>query len=494
MQNAKTLSDFIRVSAEIYPDKTALIYENEEFSYQKIKESVDAVGSFFVQHTKKGDVIAVLLPNSPEFIFTYFGILKAGCIALLLPPNISDKSLQFQIEKTDPEYIVSQETFQNKIQRTPNASTIPLLEPEKLFLTEEVANREVTEDDISTIIFTSGTTSAPKGVTLRHRNVVNATKNIIEFLKWDNHTIDLNISPLSHSFGLGHIHSVFAVGGTTVLFRDAINLKKIINTIREKNVTTFGAVPAILRLLTTHFLKEFIKHGSNLKCIHTNTSLLEPKLINALLTHFPQTDFSYYYGLSEASRSTFITFNKHPDKLKSVGSATPNVLVEIHDKEDNTVQSPQIGEICIKGEHVIDSYWKNPDASKRIRNGWLHTGDMGYLDKDGFLFFQGRKDDIINVSGEKVSPEEVEMYARTFKGVSAAAAIGNPDKFLGEVVKLFIVVEDQSFNTNDLMKYLRGKLENYKVPRSIEIINEIPKTENGKLIRSKLKNTYKQYD
>lgn len=484
----QTLPEFIEKPAQIYPQKVALIFEDQEYTYQEIKKKVDTIASQIISKTKKGDVVGILLPNSPEFLFAYFAVLQAGCIALLFPVNISDKTLTFQIEKTDPRLIISKKTYQEKLKRV--KAEEKMFDIESLKALKKSSARKISPDTISTIIFTSGTTSEPKGVTLQHKNVVQATKNIIEYLKWSEKDIDVNISQLSHSFGLGHVHSIFAVGGTVVLFRDAINLKKILQTIKDRKATTFGAVPAILRLLCGNFLQLFKDTAKNLRCIHTNTSLLEPELINTILENFPKTNFSYYYGLSEASRSTFITFNTEKSKISSVGRASPNVSIEIFDSDDTSLPANKIGEICIKGPHVISSYWKNPVASKLIRKGWLHTGDMGYLDEDGYLYYKGRKDDIINVSGEKVSPEEIEYAAKKVEGIVDAAAIGIEDRLLGEVVKLYVVASEDTYNEKVLQTELKKTLESYKVPRLIEKIAEIPKTENGKVVRNKLKSQY----
>ncbi len=489
MTDLKTIPDFLNKAACSWPAKTALVFNEQTYNYEQIAKRVEAIASFLINKTEKGEVVGLLLNNSPEFIFSYFAILKAGLIALLLPANISDKSLVFQTAKTKPKLIISQGKFKEKLTRTSILATTELIEVEQLPQTSEtILVREPVEEDPSTIIFTSGTTSEPKGVKLKHCNVVAATKNIIQFLGWNEKDIDVNILQLSHSFGLGNVHSAFATGATVVLFPDAINLKKILETIIASKVTTFAATPTTLRLILAHYQELFRECGRSLRFVQTDTSLLEQELIENMLTVLPQIDFNYYYGLSEASRSTFITLNNHPQKRASVGRASPNVQLKIVDQDDKLLPAGQTGEVCIKGTHVIKDYWQNEQASKKIKDGWLHTGDAGCLDQDGFLFFKGRNDDIINVAGEKVSPEEIEEVAKKAPEVLEAAAAAMPDKFLGEAVKLFIVVENQDFEKETVIKLCRQELESYKVPRVVEIIKQIPKTENGKLQRAKLKN------
>lgn len=496
MKSSKVIPDFLDDTTKKYPQKEALIYEGKRFTYRQIKRSSDAVYQYIFHNTTKGDIIAVLLPNSPEFIFSYFGILKAGCVVLLIPVNISDANMEFQIKKTNPKFIITIPLYQDKLNRIHlfNKKSIvnifDILKSTNSLIKNK--KRKVKASDICSIIFTSGTTSEPKGVILQHKNVVNATKNIVDFLQWKSNDIDVNISPLSHSFGLGHIHCVFNAGGTVILFRDSINLKKIMQAIISEKASTFGAVPAILRLLISKpFIDEFKKCGEYLRFIQTNTSSLEKELIYTLLNIFPKTDFNYYYGLTEASRSTFVNFSKHPEKIGSVGKASPNVQIRIEDKDGNILRNNEIGEVCIKGKHVIKNYWKNEKASRNIVNGWFHTGDMGYLDKDNFLIFMGRKDDLINVSGEKVAPEEIENIVRKCPGILDAAVVGIPNRLLGEAVKLFIVTNDKIYDKDVLHKELTKSLESYKMPREIEIISNIPRTENGKIKRKMLRrNSY----
>ncbi len=492
LNSFKIITDFLDNSAKVFPNKAGLIFGDKEYSYSQIKERADNLSWLLRNNTKKGDVIALLSSNIPEMIFSYFGILKSGCIVLLLSANISDENLVFQIKKTKPKLIFSHKKYKSKLERTKVLEKINYFDIKKMPLSEKAtASIDTGENDVAVIIFTSGTTAEPKGAVLRHRNVVSAVKNITEFLKWKSSDIDVNILTLSHSFGLGNILCIFAAGGTVVLFPDSINLRKIINAIIEKKATTFAAVPATLRLILNNYLDDFKKCDKYLRFVQTNTSPLNPKMIKEIVAALPSTDFNYYYGLTEASRSAFIALNKNLDKIKSAGKISPNVELKIVNGQGENASAGEVGEICIKGRHVIQEYWQNPEANKKIKNSWLHTNDAGYLDKDGYLYFQGRNDDIINVSGEKVSPEEIENIASAMPGIIDAVAVAMPDKLLGEAVKVFVKVENKDFNTDKVIQECRKKLEIYKIPKEVEIVKEIPRTENGKLRRPALKDNYK---
>lgn len=489
-----TIPDFLDQSERKYPQKIGLIFGEKKFTYSQIKENADFIAGKLVKISRKGDIVGVFLPNSPDFIFSYFGVLKSGCVALIIPTNISDENLEYQFKKTTPAYVIFSQSYENKLKRIRLPKKTKIINVGE-FLGEKEGGkflaRRIKGSDIASIVFTSGSTSSSKGVVLKHSNVVQATKNIIEFLKFKEKDIDVNISSLSHSFGLGHLHCIFAVGGTQILFKDSVNLKKILETIIKEHATTFSAVPTILHLIAQHYPRTFSKCGKHLRFIQTNTSILDQDLIKKIFSLLPTTDFHYYYGLTEASRSTFITLNKNVYKLTSIGKPSPNVRIKAVDGRGKEQSAGKVGEICIKGKHVISGYFKDKEISKRrIKSGWLYTGDMGFFDKDGFLYFYGRKDDVINVAGEKVSPEEIEHRAKNVPGVLDAVVVGQPDKLFGEVAKLYVVINEGSFKMERLVTSLKKNLERYKNPTEILIIDKVPKTDNGKVMRWKLKQNF----
>ncbi len=487
----KTIPDFLDQSEKKYPQKIGLIFEEKKYTYSQIKKNADSIANKLVKISKKGDIIGILLPNNPDFIFSYFGILKSGCVALLIPANISDENLDYQLKKTTPVSVITNQTYKNKLKRIKLPKKTKIININQFLEEKEDGKflaRRIKGGDIASIIFTSGSTSKSKGVMLKHSNIVQATKNIINFLKFKESDIDVNISSLSHSFGLGHLHCIFAVGGTQILFKDSVNLKKILETIIDEHATTFSAVPTILHLITQHFPQIFSKCDKYLRFIQTNTSTLDQDLIKKIFSLLSTTDFHYYYGLTEASRSAFITLSKNKRKLTSIGKASPNVRIKVVDGKGKEQSVGKVGEICIKGKHVISQYWKDRRISrKKIKRGWLYTGDMGFFDKDGYLYFYGRKDDVINVAGEKVSPEEIEGRAKAVPGVLDAAAVGQPDKLFGEVAKLYVVVKKDSFKMDKLVLSLKKNLERYKNPADITIIDKVPRTDNGKVMRWKLR-------
>ena len=482
----KSISELLENSAANNPNKTALIFDSTSYSYNEILKKSEMISNYLQERIDEKNVVSILSENSIDFIVAYFSILKSGLIAHIIPPNISDSNLVKQIKETESQLIFTSNKFKEKMKRT------DLTDKSKFSLEDLSRNKDSKNDffgnrffDVSTIIFTSGTTSKPKGVKLLHKNVLTSTLNIVNRLELKNDNVEINSLSLSHSFGLGCLHSNFMTGGTSIIFFNTINLKDILEKSIKYSATGFVGVPNIFYRISDSFSKEFASITS-LRYILTNTSPIKPKTVLKVIELLPNTKFFTYYGLTEASRSTFLHFNSNIKKIESVGKPPNNVEIKIIDEKDNLLSSNEIGEICIKGEHVIKEYWNNPIADSKIQDGWLKTGDTGYFDSDGFLFLKSRKDDLINVSGEKFSPEEVEEIINQFPGITESAVIGISNENFGQIPIAFVAKKGE-INSNDIIKHCQNKVERYKIPTKIIFLDSIPKTESGKIKRNEVK-------
>jgi len=216
---------------------------------------------------------------------------------------------------------------------------------------------------------------------------------------------------------------------------------------------------------------------------------MKKESILKIMNLFPKVNFYTYYGLTEASRSTFLLFNENKNKLESVGKPPTGIEIKILDDVGQIIPTNQIGEIFIKGDHVIKTYWKNSKANQSINNGWLKTGDLGYFDSDGFLFLKSRKDDMINVGGEKFTPEEVELIIKEIPEVIDVVVVGIPNEIFGQLPIAFVVTNNKTISTQ-IINYCSKKMERYKIPHKIVFLDEIPKTDSGKIKRNILKSEY----
>ena len=481
----KTVHSFLEATAERSPEKEALVCGDRRLAYSEVDMLANKARNFVCKKAGKQEAIALLLDNSIEYVSAYFGVLKAGCVCVPIDVNTSDHNLLFKGKDSGAGLIISRGKFLERLKRSGVLEFAEYTNAEEIPECEDCI-RQVSENDICSLLYTSGTTGEPKGVALRHRNVVAATENIIQFVGIDENDVDVNAMPYTHSFGLGHIHCYFRQGGKVIIQKNFINLRDVLGKIISEKATAFSAPPAILKVLVENYPERVSEAGKYLRYLVTNTNFMPKETGLPLLDLLGKTRVCMYYGLTEASRSSFNLLNENREKVESVGKPAPNVQIRIMDGKKEC-KNREIGEIMIKGRHVVDGYWKNESETKKaIENGWLKTGDMGYFDQDGYLWLVGRKDHMINVAGQKVSPIEIEGVVSMFPGVKECAAAGFRDDVLGEVVKVFVVPEG-ALAANDIIAFCRGKMENFKVPRHVDFVGSLPKTEAGKIRRGFLR-------
>ncbi|RZD46857.1 MAG: hypothetical protein CXT78_03340 [Thaumarchaeota archaeon] len=487
----KSIPEILDNSARKFPHKSAIIFGNVRLSYDELLKKTQYLSNFIQEKISNGNVISILCENSPFFIMSYFSILKSGCIAHIIPPAISDFNLKEQIKETNPEMILSNISFEQKLNRTELIDKTFFIGSSSKLL--ESSNNDFygnSFNETSSIIFTSGTTSKPKGVKLTHKNVLTATSNIVKMINLQPSDIEINSLSLSHSFGLGCLHAIFLQGGTSLLFKNTINLKEILKNGKQENATGFVGVPTTFYQLLNSFTELFSSIPS-IRYLLTNTAPMKKESILQIINLFSKANFYTYYGLTEASRSTFLLFNKNKNKLESVGKIASGVEIKILDDDGKILSNDQVGEIFIKGDHVIKNYWNNSKADQSIENGWLRTGDLGYFDSDGFLFLKSRKDDLINVGGEKFTPEEVELVIKEIPEILDVAVIAIPHELFGQLPVAF-VVKNNEITSTQIINHCSKKLERYKIPSKILFLDAIPKTDSGKIKRNTLKSKFSQ--
>lgn len=467
------------------PDKVALICGEVEVTYAQLWSRV-----FFTAQelqTKynvcKNDRVILSASGCIEFIYVYFGVHIAGGIAVPIDPDTNLARFEFIRQSTNPKCVIG-------LLHKAGVEGVPF---------EDVATSEGTSfdyvdldlDDIADILFTTGTTGDPKGVTLSHRNLSAAAKHINAFIGNTADDVELLALPVSHSFGLGRIRCVLSAGGTLVVLGSFANVKKFFKEMKEHNVTGFGMVPASWAFIKKFSGKYITKFADQLKYVEIGSSFMPVEEKQLLMELLPNTRLNMHYGLTEASRSAFMEFHAEKDNLTTVGKASPNVDIALFDAEGKKVALGEEGEVCVKGAHVCSGYWNEPVErfQKDFFDGYFRTGDCATMDEKGYIYLKSRIKEMINVGGKKVSPMEVEDVLNSIPGIAESACIGIPDPagMMGEVVKAFIVCSDENLTDKDITTALSPKLEVYKLPVQIERIESIPKTSNGKIQRLKLK-------
>ena len=479
----KTIEEQIFDQVQNIPDKVALISGDTEITYSQLWDYCLCSAEKLKQdyHLKKGDRVILSAAGNIEFVYAYFGVHIAGGICVPIDPDTNQTRFEYIEKSTTPVCVmgllhnVKKETipFSDVVNGTSKATYIV---PE--------------QSQVADILFTTGTTGAPKGVALSYNNLSAAARNINAFIGNTSSDVELLALPVSHSFGLGRLRCSLSKGATVVMLGTFANVKKFFKEMARCQVTMFAMVPASWGFIKKMSGKYIGKFADQLKFIEIGSSFMPVEDKELLMSLLPKTRICMHYGSTEASRSAFMEFHTYKDNLLSIGKASPNVEIKIFTSQGTPAALGEEGEVCVKGEHVTCSYWnETPERfASDFYDGYFRTGDCGTMDAEGNIYLKSRIKEMINVGGKKVSPMEVEDILNTIPGIKESACIGIPDPgiVLGEVVKAFIVADD-NLSDEEIMQQLRPQLEVYKLPVEIERINAIPKTGSGKIQRLSLK-------
>lgn len=479
----KTIEEQIFDQVQNIPDKVALISGDTEITYSQLWDYCLCAAEKLKQdyHLKKGDRVILSAAGNIEFVYAYFGVHIAGGICVPIDPDTNQTRFEYIEKSTTPVCVmgllhnVKKETipFTDVVNGTSKATYIV---PE--------------QSQVADILFTTGTTGAPKGVALSYNNLSAAARNINAFIGNTSSDVELLALPVSHSFGLGRLRCSLSKGATVVMLGTFANVKKFFKEMARCQVTMFAMVPASWGFIKKMSGKYIGKFADQLKFIEIGSSFMPVEDKELLMSLLPKTRICMHYGSTEASRSAFMEFHTYKDNLLSIGKASPNVEIKIFTSQGTPAALGEEGEVCVKGEHVTCSYWnETPERfASDFYDGYFRTGDCGTMDAEGNIYLKSRIKEMINVGGKKVSPMEVEDILNTIPGIKESACIGisDPGIVLGEVVKAFIVADD-NLSDEEIMQQLRPQLEVYKLPVEIERINAIPKTGSGKIQRLSLK-------
>lgn len=479
----KTIEEQIFDHVQNTPDKVALISGDTEITYSQLWDYCLCAAEKLKQdyHLKKGDRVILSAAGNIEFVYAYFGVHIAGGICVPIDPDTNRTRFEYIEKSTTPVCVmgslhnVKKETipFTDVVNGTSKASYVA---PE--------------QSQVADILFTTGTTGAPKGVALSYNNLSAAARNINAFIGNTSSDVELLALPVSHSFGLGRLRCSLSKGASVVMLGTFANVKKFFKEMARCQVTMFAMVPASWGFIKKMSGKYIGKFADQLKYIEIGSSFMPVEDKELLMSLLPNTRICMHYGSTEASRSAFMEFHTYKDNLLSIGKASPNVEIKIFTSQGTPAALGEEGEVCVKGEHVTCNYWnETPERfASDFYDGYFRTGDCGTMDAEGNIYLKSRIKEMINVGGKKVSPMEVEDILNTIPGIKESACIGIPDPgiVLGEVVKAFIVADD-NLSDEEIMQQLRPQLEVYKLPVEIERINAIPKTGSGKIQRLSLK-------
>ena len=455
-------------------DRAALDYENKTLTGLETLELISELKDFFAIHgLQKGDRVLLVNDGDLYFLLFYHAIISSGGIVVPCPSGenimVGERFLRNVVK---PSFVISQKSVLNDC--CYNILNTPFL-LEKLNVGDDQYKESLTSLNVASIMYTSGTTGLPKGVLVTHENLVSTILKNIEFQQLSQTTVELNSLPLTHSFGLGQFNATLAAGGYSKIVPGLANIGRFFRAAKQNEVTTLPLTPLGLEILTGRYAQVFKEYFSNLQTVMVNSAPLPPRTSRRVKSLCPNIRLLVYYGLTEASRSTFSELNETDENgLTNVGKPLGDTEIKLDE---------ETCEIVISGSNVSPGYFiKNGQEIVKHIDGALRTGDKGRYDEQGRLVIVGRIFDEINFGGFKIDPLEVERIALGFLGVSAACLVLDDGKERFETTVMLIVGE-QEINKNDLIKYLRDRLEHYKVPHKVLQVSKIPMGESGKLNR-----------
>ncbi len=530
----QTLLDVVSDTVRQRPNHTASIFKGRRLSYSELEKLSDALANALVAlGIKKSDRVALLLPNSPQSIITQLGIWKAGGIAAPINPLYTEPELERLLNECGAETVVVLTRFYNKIKSLQPRTSVrrviatnikeylpPLLrllftlfkerkeghciklQPDDLWLSSLLRQHaniprpeiKISPEDPALLLFSGGTTGEPKGAVGTHHSLLMSAMQLRAWfstftVEWDD-TIMLTI-PLFHVYGNAGVLGVGLLGHDSfAVIPDPRDIDDLVATIRRVHPAFLPGVPTLFNALLNHpdVLAGRVDFKSMKLCVSGASSLLaEVKKRFETLTGGRVVEG---YGLTESMMAAVVTPLHGPYKPGSVGTPLPDVEVRIADIDTGQGSLPagEVGEILMRAPQLMQGYWQRPiETENTIRDGWLYTGDLGYLDEDGYLFIVDRKKDVIKPSGFQVWPREVEEVIASHPAVNEVGVGGVPDEYQGEAVKAWIVLQSgQQVTAEEIQAFCRRKLAGYKVPKQIEFTEGLPKTIVGKVLRRAL--------
>jgi long-chain acyl-CoA synthetase len=481
-------------SARFFPDRPALSSDKGEMTYAEFSEKTGRVAAALVAiGLKTGNNVALCGTNSADWLVFYFGVLKAGGVAVTLSNALSPKELTLLVNHAKPRFIYTDRVA--VFQTVKGAEWLDrVIGPESdLDMGQMIQGSpgslqpvDRMRTDVAAVLYTGGTTGVPKGVMLTHENI-NVSAHNVAFSERSTETDRaLCFLPLNHVFGQVHIMNATVMSAGCLEVLPSFNLDQVLAILAQNRVTKLFSVPTVFaRLLTLPDLP--LRLGKVRYCFSAAASL--PAEVIRQWKDTTGLTISEGYGMTEsASAVTYNHYYRHV--IASVGETVPNVEVEIRDANGNTLKRGEEGEICIKGHNMMKGYLNNPTDTEAAfwKDGWFRSGDVGIYDESGYLFIVDRLKDMIITGGENVYPREVEEALYTLTEVQECAVVGVPDNEWGERVVACIVPKGEKLlSSSDLKTYLKTRLSPYKVPKEYVVVKDMPKNAAGKIMKRELR-------
>ncbi len=538
------IHNFLENAAAKYPDKVAVIHEKTRATYGQIDADANRLAAFLTDRgVAVGDRVVIILENSLAYITAYYAVLKAGAAAVPLSTDLKPDGLNPLLAELEPAALISSARFERLLQAsdlTVSGLDILILDNPKLewdkhpisvFSFQQIINPSkdrknkipaqdqggaefqpagilkyvedleggstediesvdisVSPNDLGSIIYTSGSTGRAKGVMLTHANIAANVASICQYLRLSDSDIQMVVLPFFYVMGQSLLNTIFAAGGTLVINNKFAFPAAVVNQMIEERVTLFSGVPSTYAyLLHRSPLAANKNRLTNLRMVTQAGGHMARSVKTALRDVLPdQTQICIMYGATEASaRLTWLDPRWFDRKIDSIGQAIPDVSVRILDAQGREAAPGEKGEVVAGGANIMQGYWKDPQSTAEVLDGnGYHTGDMGWKDGDGFIFLEGRRDDLLKVGGHRINPREVEDALLATGLAVEAAVLGLPDDLLGHRLSALVVPLSGESAPDEVLEKCASLLPRYKMPSDLRFARALPKNANGKVDRS----------
>ena len=511
------LSNFLRVSAEKYPDMEALVFEGRRWSFREVNERVNRLAQALSRMgVSKGEHIGLFSTNNHQCIEVLFAAAKVG--AGLVPFNyrIREEDAKALLDHSEVTTLFFCERYWKLMESlAPRLNTVGrficfergregFLPYEELIAAEGLDEPQVRagDEDIALILYTSGTTGFPKGVMLSHKHIVHRIRTRdMDIYRLPQGAVSLLTLPLYHTGGIqGTLKNVHRP--MTLVIMRQFEIRDFLETVMKERIHACTLVPTMIKRIVDYPGVDGYDLSS-LKQIRYGTAPMSPDLLEKAMALFPDCSFTQGYGMTEGSATTLSVddhfldgppevYQKKLKRLRSVGRAIKDVEIKVVDPAWQELRPGEVGKVLIKGPAILSGYWKDPQAAEEVvRDGWLDTGDLGFLDEDGYLFLAGREKDIIIRGGENIAPVEIEAVIESHPHVAEAAVIGVPDPEWGEVVRAVVVPKiGAEITEEEIIAFCNQRLAGYKRPSSVIFTDDIPKNPIGKVLKRILRERF----
>lgn len=509
MERPKNVVELLENAVKQFPDKVGFIAGDRRMTFGDFDAIVNRIAAGLERHgVKRGDHAALLLGVQLEFPLSFFALMKLGAIVVPLNTRFKGEELSYEINDSESTLLIVDEAYwpfiesvTDRLKRLKKMFFVGSQPPKGTLsfnsLKENRGNlftrADLSEAEDAAIIYTSGTTGKPKGAVLQHRGFVLTAMLVSDFIQFKPDDKMICCVPLFHITGISCLMLPPIFSGVACVYLKEFKTKYFLEVMAREKVTQYMGVINVIWLMVNH--PEFDTYDfSSFRTAMFGGSPATEEMVRGISAKLPHLQISVGYGLTECfAIATTTPFEDTIRKIDAVGKCLPTMQAKVVDHGGNEAPVGRTGEIALKGAKVFKKYWKNPDATREtIVDGWVHTGDIGKIDKEGFIYILDRKKDMISRGGEKIYSLEVENVICDNRKVLEAAVVGVPDTVMGEVVKACIVLkEKESATEEEIRKHCAERLADYKVPKFVEFMDALPRNPAGKVNKPELRRIQK---